>query len=222
MVRGLLRTDSSQFRMPALHLRIGSNAVKHAILVFLNMSLFTNVVYADGLPTIFNGNDLAGWKVPEGNIWWKAEDGVLRCESGPNKKGSTLWTSRDYANFVMQFDFKFGAGTVDTGIYVRSSKEQIQIGISGSLKRDMTGSPYVAGKGYPVEAEGVQEILKLGDWNAMTIVAIGQNYSVWLNGQHVMSYDSESAIEKGPIGIQLHGNRDMSAFYRKLTLAELK
>lgn len=196
--------------------------MKHAILVFLNLSLFTNVVYADGLPTIFNGNDLAGWKVPEGNIWWKAEDGVLHCESGPNKKGSTLWTSRDYANFVMQFEFKFGAGTVDTGIYVRTSKEQIQIGISGSLKRDMTGSPYVAGKGYPVEAEGVQEILKLDDWNSMTIVAIGQNYSVWLNGQHVMSYDSESAIEEGPIGIQLHGNRDMSAFYRKLTLAELK
>ena len=80
---------------------------------------------------------------------------------------------------------------------------------------------YISGKGYPVEAKGVKDILKLDDWNHMTIVAIGKNYTVWLNGKHVMSYDSESAIEKGPIGIQLHGNRDMSCFYRKMTLAEL-
>ena len=45
--------------------------------------------------------------------------------------------------------------------------------------------------------------------------------SVWLNGKHVMSYDSESAIEKGPIGIQLHGKRDMAVDYRRMTLAEL-
>ena len=192
------------------------------LVVFFGMSVSANDVCSDELPSIFNGQNLTGWKAPEGNIWWTAEDGVLQCKSGPNKKGSTLWTNRDYGNFVMQFDFKFGEGTVDTGIYVRSSKEQIQIGISGSLKRDMTGSPYISGKGYPLEAHGVQEILKLDDWNSMTIVAIGQNYSVWLNGQHVMSYDSESAIDKGPIGIQLHGNRDMSAFYRNLTLAELK
>ena len=177
---------------------------------------------ATELPAIFSGKDLAGWKVPDGNIWWKAKDGVLHVQSGPDKKGSTLWTTQEYKNFVMQFEFKFGEGTVDTGIYVRNSKEQIQIGISGSLKRDMTGSPYIAGKGYPVEAKGVKELLKLDDWNHMTIVAIGKNYSVWLNGQHVMTYDSDSAIENGPIGIQLHGNRDMSAKYRNMRLAAIE
>ena len=36
-----------------------------------------------------------------------------------------------------------------------------------------------------------------------------------------MNYKSGSAIEKGPIGIQLHGNRDMKIDFRKLTLREL-
>ena len=181
------------------------------------------IAAADALPSIFNGSDLTGWKVePEGkNVWFKANNGVLDVKSGPNKKGSTLWTEKEFTNFVMQFEFKFGEGTVDTGVYVRNSKEQIQIGESGSLKRDMTGSPYISGKGYPVEAE-VKDVIKMDDWNHMTIVAIGKNYTVFLNGKHVMTYDSESAIEKGPVGIQLHGNRDMSAFYRNITLSELE
>ena len=72
-----------------------------------------------------------------------------------------------------------------------------------------------------LEGEGVQEILRPKDWNHMTIVAIGKNYTVYLNGRHVMTYDSESAIEKGPIGIQLHGNRDMSAEYKHIKIAAL-
>ncbi|MFO7975295.1 MAG: DUF1080 domain-containing protein [Candidatus Hydrogenedentota bacterium] len=176
---------------------------------------------AHRLPLAFNGKDFSGWVVPDNNIWWKAEDGILKVESGPEKKGSTLWTEKKYGNFVMEFEFKMGKGTVDTGIYVRNSKEQIQIGISGSLKRDMTGSPYIAGKGYPVEAEGVKELLKLDDWNEMTIVAQGKNYAVWLNDAFVMTYDSESAVEKGPIGIQLHGGKEMTVDFRDIRIATL-
>ena len=171
---------------------------------------------------IFNGKDLSGWKAPEGNIWWSVKEGILKVKSGPKKKGSTLWTEKDYTDFVMECEFKFGEGTVDSGIYVRKSSEQIQIGISGSLKRDMTASPYISGKGYPVEAEGVKELLKLDDWNTLKIEAKGKTYVTWLNGKKVMTYTSDSAAEKGPVGIQLHGNRDMAIDYRNIRLAELK
>ncbi len=174
-----------------------------------------------GLPSVFNGEDFTGWVVPENNIWWKAGHGMITVANGPDKKGSILWTEKEYRDFVIDFEFKMGEGTVDSGIYMRNDKDQVQIGISGSLKRDMTASPYIPGKGYPVEAEGVAELLKEDDWNKMTIVAIGQNYSTWLNGKKVMSYDSETAIEKGPIGIQLHGNREMSISFRNIHLAEL-
>ncbi|MCS1409051.1 MAG: hypothetical protein M2R45_02230 [Verrucomicrobia subdivision 3 bacterium] len=194
---------------------------KHLLTILTALSIASSVALASELTPAFNGHNFNGWKVPENNIWWTAKSGIMKLQSGTNKKGSTLWTKKEYGNLIMEFDFKMGHGTVDTGIYVRTKREQIQIGISGSLKRDMTGSPYISGKGYPVEARNVKEILKPKDWNHMTIVAIGKNYSVWLNGHHIMSYDSDSAVEKGPLGIQLHGNRDMSAEYKNITISEL-
>ncbi|MCS5604683.1 MAG: DUF1080 domain-containing protein, partial [Alphaproteobacteria bacterium] len=97
------------------------------------------------LNPIFNGKNLSGWEVPKGNDeagWYKAVDGVLKIQSGPQKKGSILWSKKKYRNFVMEFDFRFGEGVVDSGVHVRT-QDQIQIGISGSLKRDMTCSPYI-------------------------------------------------------------------------------
>jgi hypothetical protein len=199
--------------------------MKKLLLFGLALSLSAASAFAaPKMKPLFTGKDLSGWKVPEGNDqagWYRAVDGELRIQSGPKKKGSVIWTEKKYRNFVMAFDFKFGEGVIDTGVHVRN-QDQIQIGISGSLKRDMTGSPYIPGKGYPVEAEGVKELLKLKDWNSMKIQAVGKQYTVWLNGKKVMTYKSDSAIEEGPLGLQLHGNRDMSVTYRKLRLAELK
>ena len=172
---------------------------------------------------IFNGKDLSGWEVPDGNDeagWYKAVEGVLKIQSGPKKKGSILWSKKKYRNFVMEFDFRFGEGIVDSGVHVRT-QDQIQIGISGSLKRDMTCSPYIPGKGYPVEAKNIKKLLKPKGWNTMRIQAVGKVYTVWLQGEKVMTYKSDSAIDEGPIGIQLHGGRVMGIDYRKLKLAEL-
>ena len=169
---------------------------------------------------IFNGKDLAGWKAPENNVWYLVEDGVLQLRSSPDQTGSVLWTEREFENFVVELEFKFVSGTIDSGVHVKSD-DQIQIGISGSLKRDMTGSPYIPGKGYPVEAEGVKDLLKADDWNHMRIEVRGMEYTVSLNGKKVMSYTSESGKTKGPIGLQLHGKRDMAIDYRNLKVAVL-
>ncbi len=169
---------------------------------------------------LFNGKDLSGWKVPENNIWYLVEGGILKIRSSPDQKGSVLWTEQEFENFVVELEFKFIAGTVDSGVHVKS-EDQIQIGISGSLKRDMTASPYIPGKGYPVEAEGVKELLKLDDWNQMRIEVRGMEYAVTLNGKKVMTYKSDTGKEKGPIGLQLHGGKDMSIDYRNLKIAKL-
>lgn len=183
----------------------------------------TAIVAEPKLKPIFNGKDLSGWEVPDGNDeagWYKAVDGVLKVQSGPKKKGSILWTEKKYRNFVVEFDFRFGEGVVDSGVHVRN-QDQIQIGISGSLKRDMTCSPYIPGKGYPVEAKNIKKLLKAKDWNTMRIQAVGKEYTVWLQGKKVMTYNSDSAIAEGPLGIQLHGGRNMGIDFRKLKLTEL-
>jgi len=189
--------------------------------VFLTFA--TALVAGPKLKPIFNGKDLSGWEVPDGNDeagWYKAVEGVLKIQSGPKKKGSILWSKKKYRNFVVEFEFRMGEGRVDSGVHVRT-KDQIQIGISGSLNRDMTCSPYIPGKGYPVEAKNIKKLLKPKGWNTMRIQAIGKEYTVWLQGEKVMTYKSDSAIDEGPIGIQLHGGRNMAIDYRKLKLAEL-
>ena len=173
------------------------------------------------LTKIFNGRNLKGWIVPENNNNnWTASDGILYVKSSAEKKGSNLWTEKKYKNFIISAEFLMGEGIVDSGIFLRSENDQIQIGISGSLKRDLTASPYIPKLKYPVEAN-VKDILKLKDWNTMKIKVVDKTYTVWLNGKEVMTYTSESIPESGPIGIQLHPGNEMSINYRNILLAEL-
>ncbi|WP_193212587.1 3-keto-disaccharide hydrolase [Luteolibacter marinus] len=170
---------------------------------------------------IFTGKDLSGWKIEGGN-YWTAKDGVLTGESDEKKQNSILWTEKEYTDFTIEAGFRF-EGHVDSGFFLRGPNDQIQIGISGSLKRDMTGSPYIASKGkYPKEAEGVAELLKEGEWNTMKITAKGKVYTVELNGKKVLEYESDTAGEKGPVGLQVHPGLQMKIEFRDLKLEELK
>ena len=194
------------------------------ILPALFLSIFTlQGNNSNSSNTIFNGENLNGWKVPQGNEkagWYNVINNVLEIRSGPKKKGSVLWTEKEYGNFEMELEFRFIGGTIDSGIHLRNS-DQIQIGISGSLKRDMTCSPYIPGRGYPVEAKNIQKLLKSKEWNQMKIRAVGPKYTVWLQGQEVMNYESGSAKKVGPIGIQLHGSRSMKIDFRNLSINEI-
>ncbi len=172
------------------------------------------------LKKIFNGKNLKGWVEPANNVGWKVNDGILFVKSTAEKKGSILWTESKYENFIIQADFLMGDGTVDSGIFLRSEHDQIQIGISGSLKRDLTASPYIPKKGYPVEAK-VKDILKLKDWNTMKVKVVGSTYTVWLNGTEVMTYTSDNMPASGPVGFQLHPGNEMSCSFKNIRLAAL-
>ncbi len=173
------------------------------------------------IKSAFNGESLAGWIVPENNTWWTAFDGILSAQSGPDQKGSILWTEKEFKDFIIQLEFRMGYGTVDSGIFLRSDKQQVQIGNSGSLNRDMTGSIYISGKGYPVEASGVSQLLKVEDWNTLKVEVIRNRYKVWLNEKEILDFMSEDIIDHGPIGLQLHPNRNMAIDFRNINIAEL-
>ena len=104
-------------------------AAAFVLIVFCSSAIHAEE--APDLKPIFNGKDLSGWKAPDDNIWWKAEDGILKVRSGPKKKGSILQTEAEFSDFVVDLEFKFGEGTVDSGVFIRNNREQIQIGISG-------------------------------------------------------------------------------------------
>ena len=61
-----------------------------------------------GFTSLFNGKDLSGWKVPEGdNGHWKVVDGVIDCDARSEAKGDkSLWSEKSYRDFVLRIDWK--------------------------------------------------------------------------------------------------------------------
>ena len=139
------------------------------------------VLFCNGTENAHNlleTNDLSKFIVPKENDhynWYVVEDGVLQLRSSPDRKHSVLKTKEVFTDFRCHFEFRFIEGNIDSGIELRNN-DQIQIGISGSLKRDMTGSPYIPGLGYPKHAKGVDKLLLSKDWNQMTIICEGPRY----------------------------------------------
>jgi hypothetical protein len=64
-----------------------------------------------GFVSIFNGKDLTGWKIPEGdNGHWKVLDGVVDYDAGSEApKDKNLWTVKSYKNFVARVDWRIKA-----------------------------------------------------------------------------------------------------------------
>ncbi|MBY0528098.1 MAG: DUF1080 domain-containing protein [Gemmataceae bacterium] len=63
----------------------------------------------DGFVSLFNGKDLSGWKVPEGdNGHWKVVDGTIDCDAKSESKSpdKSLWSEKPFKDFVLQCDWR--------------------------------------------------------------------------------------------------------------------
>jgi hypothetical protein len=64
---------------------------------------------AEGFASLFNGQDLTGWKIPEGdNGHWKVVDGVIDYDARSEaKKDKSLWTEKSFGDFILRIDWRF-------------------------------------------------------------------------------------------------------------------
>src|SRR5438046_9082964 len=90
---------------------------------------------------LFNGKDLKGWKAPDPNPFWRVENGVLIGESDEKRKGNVLYTEKDFNDFIIETEVRW-SGEIDSGIMLRKRELQLQLGVSRSLKKDMSSSLY--------------------------------------------------------------------------------
>lgn len=58
-----------------------------------------------GFVPLFNGKDFTGWKVPPGKDW-KIVDGVIDCSVTSQERGESLWTEKEYTDFVFRVDWR--------------------------------------------------------------------------------------------------------------------
>lgn len=196
-----------------------------------------NMPESEGFMSMFNGKNLEGWQgmIAGGNpvkIARMSEKERASAQEEADKKmlenwgveggniifsghGANLVSKKIYKDFEMIVDWLI-TKEGDSGIYLRGTP-QVQI---WDTSRVEVGAQVGSGGLYNNNKDNVRDPLKVADnpvneWNTFRITMIGENVTVYLNGELVVDnvrmdnyWDRSTPIfESGTIELQAHGNR---------------
>ncbi|WP_146512069.1 3-keto-disaccharide hydrolase [Thalassoglobus neptunius] len=184
------------------------------------ISIFSSSAFADDWATLFDGNNLEGWKPSRDNTQFAIADGVILGTSS----GQThfLHTVETYGDFELEMEVKLHDTDLNSGVQIRTSltrknaKGQLRESIHGP-QVDLGKSPGRSGHIYnqgngawitPKEDWIRNELMVNGEWNKLRVMAVGPRIQTWINGIQVADVTDEEAYEKYPSGVialQVHG-----------------
>ena len=174
---------------------------------------------------LFNGKDLTGWKI-YGTEKWYVEDGLLVCESGPDKQYGYLGTDKKFKNFELTLEFKQEANG-NSGVFFHSSIEgttitgwQAEVAPPGHS----TGGIYEShGRGWLIKPDAEKDkALKMGEWNKMTVKIKDNVVTTYVNGTEMINLDDVKIGERdGIIALQIHSGGGIKVKWRNIEVKEL-
>lgn len=138
---------------------------------------------------LFNGVDLAGWHVVQGDATWQVEDGILRNV----KTGGNLVTDQTFTDFQLHLEFRY-APNGNSGVYLRGRYEvQVLDGPTEEPDSHLQGAIY----GFLTPSE----ILTNGqnEWNTYDITLVGRQFTIAVNGETVISKQAIPGITGGAL-----------------------
>src|SRR5512133_3136647 len=199
--------------------------MKKSLLALVAVIILSGFVAPPKKTNLFNGKDLTGWKI-YGTEKWFVENGLLICESGPDKQYGYLATEKFYKNFDLTLEFLQEADG-NSGVFFRSTIEGVKI--SGwqcevAPKGHDTGGIYESyGRGWLKQIEEEKEnILKPGEWNKMRLKVVGDHVQTWLNGKPMVDFTDEKIGQgNGSIALQIHDGGGIKVRWRNLKIEEL-
>lgn len=193
--------------------------------LLLNITLILTTVSLTAQRSLFNGKNLNGWDIHGSELWY-VENGILICESGPDKGYGYLSTEKFYDDFDLTVEFKQDANG-NSGVFIRSTFEgtkvsgwQVEVAPPGSD----TGGVYESyGRGWLIKPDKEKDkVLKMGKWNKMRIRVVGNQIQSWLNGTSMISLEDEMIGKgKGSIALQIHDGGGIKVRWRNLIVNEL-
>lgn len=174
---------------------------------------------------LFNGKNLEGWTI-NGTEKWYVEDGLLVCESGPDKAYGYLSTNAYYDNFVLELEFLQEADG-NSGVFFRSTVDGTVVSgwqVEVAPPDHDTGGIYESyGRGWLIKPDKAKDAyLKMGEWNKMKIICNGDTVTTYLNGHEMVTLtDEKIGNGKGGIALQIHDGGGIKVKWRNIYLTEL-
>lgn len=193
---------------------------------------------------LFNGKNLAGWQhvledpnVPREAVW-SVKNGLLICNG---TSLGVLHTANKFENFrfVLEYRWAPGGQPGNNGILTRingparalprCAEVQLKHGDAGDVL-GLQGMTVAAGqprffeiKAHKIAGDiaGVRKLADAekppGEWNCVEVLAQGDGYTVWMNGQQI-NQATGVEVAAGPLGLQSEGGE---IHFRRATLTPL-
>ena len=162
--------------------------------------------------SLFNGKDLSGW-VPVYDVTFVATNGNLRLVDGTG----WLRTEKQYADFVLEAEWRALGSEYDSGFFVRAGlegKPWPKDGWQVNLARSALGALV---KGYKTVVPAETPPMPLNKWVKFRLEVRGRTITLDVDGERAWEY-KELDADRGYIGIQAEGK----AFdFRNIRVQEL-
>ena len=148
-----------------------------------------------------------------------------------NPRNEFLCTEREYGDFELTLKFKVLGKGANAGIQIRSRRipdHHEMIGYQADLGDNYWGCLYDESRRKTMlataDAKAVAEVLKRDDWNEYRIRCEGKRIQLWINGLKTVDYTEPDADieQRGLIGLQIHGGPPSEAWYKDITLREIR
>jgi dienelactone hydrolase len=184
------------------------------------------IVETAGFVPLFNGKDLTGW---EGDSsLWSARDGVLVGDSPGIKQNNFLATEASYSDFILKYSVRLAGDSGNSGVQFRSARlpgHEIS-GYQADIGPNYWGSLYDESRRNRVLAPAnprALDALHKGDWNHVTVRAMGNHITISLNGVTSVDYrETDPAIARdGRIALQIHSGGPMKVEFKDLYIQPL-
>jgi len=155
---------------------------------------------AEGFESIFNGQDFQGWAGPTNE--YEVVDGAIQCRP---KKGGTIYTTDEYADFMARLEFKLPPGG-NNGLAIRFPG-QGDTAYVGMCELQVLDDNYEQATGEKIDprqahgsaygmvpaARGYQH--PIGQWNFEEVSVKGAKIKVELNGTTILDCDLATVKE---------------------------
>ena len=161
---------------------------------------------------VFNGRDFTGWAGPLDN--YEIVDGAIHCKP---KKGGTIYTAKEYADFVVRLEFRLPpAGNNGLAIRYPGEGDTAYVGMTELQVLDNTAPVYAKldprqfhGSAYGMVAAKRDFLRPVGEWNYEQVTVRGSRITVELNGTTILDADLSPVTEF--LDNKVHPGKDRKA-----------